>query len=285
MNNIRKHVVMILFVIAMTFYGVASVEATQLNYRGTSIPNCSVVIFSADDVIGDVIRLVQKGNNIQNPYGITHAGIVIYAQPGNLYSLIQGKMQTPGTQLNGNLHAGECMLDGIAKVYPHVRGVSTYDPDEPPQLFIAESVGTVARVLDGIGPCVFISPLETVVKGYNGSVHIRPLLPSVEEEPVLEIILSHLGRRYENLAGILEMFRAVDAHNQTQDTERVYCSEFVALVLQTLSLISPEINVSNVIPEELSSGAGEGGDVLRGVAGEDVLIKEDNDNHCCCQVS
>jgi hypothetical protein len=289
MNKILKRITIALYSGSMVFSNAIGCEDILESGIGTFdwdgvqhiIPNGSPVLFGDRGTIGGVVNRAQEGNDIDNPHGITHCGIAFWTIPSWMFAGISVAMDTLGTELHENQRAGSRMLYDIRNCFPEVGGVLTDDAPKDYSIFCAESDGSAAEVISGIWPHVHIHPLEQTVERYNGDVYYRLLNLPIPIEPLQDLILSHLGQKYESIFGIFSMFRAVRGGNSTQETKRVFCSELVALLFQQLDLIPMAVNVSNVVPEQLSFEAGEGYDILRGIAGRDIQIKSYNSNRGC----
>ena len=247
------------------------------HYRSVNIPNCSVLNYACDGIIGFGIRTMSDLNDVPNPLGLTHTGVAIHAIPKILVEDIIKLSETKGSNLYENDKVTKEMINNIRKYYPDAGGTTQLSDSDSNfmQVFCAEENGSAGEVLKGIYPHLYVVPLEHDAINYTGDIYFRPLKIEVPYERSYEILKKYLGTPYESPFTLLEMVNAIGDKNVKDETQRLFCSEFVALFYKKLEVIPENVIVSNVIPEKLSSGAGEN-DILKDVADQDIPIRHEN---------
>lgn len=246
------------------------------------IPNASVANFSSDGIVGMTIRYAQSKNDIPNPNGYTHSAFLFHANPLVLTQRISDMIHTEGTELFKYPQYGAEMIYDIRDHYPEAAGIDTSLLVD--RVFCAESDGSAGEVLKGIYPHVHIHPFEQSVATYGGEVSFRPCAVEVDPKDSLDVVLRYVGTSYESPFTLGGMLKAINDKNKVAKSDRLFCSEFVALAYRELGLLPSDLIPDNVIPEELSAGAGEY-DLLRGFCGQDIKLKLRHRRlfcGCCC---
>ncbi|MDR1034535.1 MAG: hypothetical protein LBL32_01190 [Holosporales bacterium] len=266
-------------------------SCTYTDGRTLRIPNGSAINFAARDAVGRIIRIASSVNTIPNPLYLTHSGLVINDDPRIIYGILEELIEE--STLNGcqpRIAALRLMMLNLSSAYDHILGFQEEVGSDNLYVvpFCLEASGTASQVMGGIMPHVQIRAMHQVVNGYNGNVFVRPLLEGIPAVSTRKFLKEYLGRSYEGIWTILELLRAPIAHNKREETDRVFCSEMVALFYKTYSELSID-NVSNVIPEILGAGAEEH-DLLKDIASTDIPLKmlydfSEEDNCCCCTFS
>ncbi|MDR0640117.1 MAG: hypothetical protein LBF65_00020 [Holosporales bacterium] len=233
--------------------------------------------FTSRDFTGKFIRRASGVNLIPNPLGFSHTGAVVIATPQEVIEILD-HLSDPTNHTSGYTpqpRSLELMRERLGEF-----------PGDTLIPFCLEANGTPGQVMSGVLPHVQITPLAQSVAEYNGNVYVRQLSTPVPHHLMIEFIRRNLGRPYEGVSTFKTLLRSTLDKNQSEDTSRVFCSECVALLYrQTLGLNIP--NVSNIIPEEFGSAAGEH-DVLRGYAGDEIQLKlqfiyDEGYDSCCCR--
>ena len=255
-----------------------------------AIPNGSVLNYASNGIAGYGIRAASKLNSVPNPLGISHSGVAFHVIPKNLMNDIISLMHVKGTHLFENPGIGNEMIKKVVEQYPDAKVANSFVNKKSAymmQVFCAEAGGTAGELLHGMYPHIYVVPLEYDAMNYSGNIYVRPLSVLVDQEESYEVVKKYLGTPYEGGTSFLEMVKAVRNLNIKDNTSKLFCSEFAALYYRDLGLINKQTIVSNVIPEELSSGAAEY-DILKSVAVEDVAIREESKfidfdcDSCCC---
>lgn len=242
-------------------------------FKKVSIPNGSMLNFAAAGVIGRTIRGASAFNDIPNPLGLTHSGIVINENPRVIQSIVLSLMA-------GGANYGkysEALSNSAGRAM--LRELMTYHRDvlaavEDPKIirgFSIESNGSVSEILSGILPATHIYSLQERIEGYDGNVYVRPLSINVPLESTRDFITRYVGRPYESLSTLKEIAGSVKEENKAERTENVFCSELAALFYREVCHINIP-NVSNIIPERFGSAAGEY-DLLSGIACPEGVLK------------
>ncbi|MDR1234217.1 MAG: hypothetical protein LBJ92_03685 [Holosporales bacterium] len=233
--------------------------------------------FAAAGIQGNVIRFASELNDIPNPLGLAHSGLVVVATPREISGVIDYLSNPANYDLDYRPQPEALML-----MRESLRGYhsNTLIP------FCLEASGTAGQVLQGINPHVQITPLEQVIRDYDGNVYVRQLRVQVPHCKMIDFIKCNLVRPYEGLNSFTELAKSTLKLNQTEDTRKVFCSELAALFYRQAIGLNIKC-VSDVIPEEFGSGAGIH-DILRGKAGAEIALKqkfvyhdEDPDQNCC----
>jgi hypothetical protein len=246
------------------------------------VSNGAVVNFSADGAVGAVIRGASTFNDIQNPYGITHSGVVVLGNPLYMFEIIRRRTRCE-ENADGTIEtaAGHAMLNEFLGYFGSQMTTVAHHQLHP---FLLEANGTADDVLNGIYPHVQLHPLLKSVRDYPGNVYLRNVIVPVSLDYCTRFVEDHIGRSYEKLSTIFDLVRAVGQRNAAENTENLFCSELVALFYrgaikqlppscELTDLLSRLGNVSNIIPEQLSCGAGYN-DVLRSIASGDLALKD-----------
>jgi hypothetical protein len=226
------------------------------------IPNGSILNFASHDFAGEFIRFASDiANDVQNPLGLSHTGIAIVEYPNIIRAMLSRKLtNNPPCTYKFQESAIQAMLDSLSD-----------DDGQTQQVFCLEASGTASQVLHGIFPHVRLVQLNKLVKEYDGNIYVRQLYNSASATNTRAFIESHLGRPYEGPMTFAELFWATAGLNDTENTERVFCSELVALFCKNYLGIQIA-NASNIIPESFGYGAGED-DLLNTYASREIPLK------------
>jgi len=243
---------------------------------GFSVRNGDALGFSCQDIFADTIRFVSGFNAIPNPLGLSHSGVVILDDPKNVFDLIY--RLTPNATNRGygctiSENAGRYMLEELQEYYASELSLVQGEVLHP---FVVEASGTAATVLRGIYPHVQLHPFEKTVKEYDGNIYLRSTKMNIPLDFTRNFTQEYIGRSYETLFTLPELVRAATERNTTESTQYVFCSELLGLFYRDAinqfhhgkdknSLLKLYKNVSNIIPEQFGSGAGNR-DLLRGIA-------------------
>ncbi|MDR0942519.1 MAG: hypothetical protein LBM19_02815 [Holosporales bacterium] len=220
------------------------------------IPNGSVLLYAGDSFGESVVRFASRWNDIPNPLCINHVEIVINDIPNTIRGIIQGLM----TDGEGYLttEEGNRMLEDIPEgtdVRPFTLGANA----------------TFRDFFSGRGSGVRLYRLETMPELYEGNVYLRTLTEEIPTETTQNFLKEYLGRPYESITTVMEMMRAVRGGNETEEEDRVFCSELAALFYEEAKVIADEV-ASNALPEMFSSRAGEN-DLLAEKASDEIPLK------------
>ncbi|MDR0677200.1 MAG: hypothetical protein LBF57_00795 [Holosporaceae bacterium] len=258
-----------------------------------SVRNGDPFNFSAHDLVGKGIAYICDKNEIPNPFDVTHSGVATLASPVDVFEII--RKQTPSEEnpvQNCTIgeKAGAAMIKEISTYHCKILAMTDYKGFEP---FLLEASGDAKAVLAGIYPHVQIHPLALSLKKYVGDVFQRSIYFQIPVEYSLNFIANHIGKSYETLSTANELFNAINDGNSKENTSKLFCSEMVALYLRGAiqTYLPPNDfikrrlelykNVSNILPEEISSGAGQKYDIMYGVASPDQIVKH-YITECCC---
>lgn len=234
------------------------------------VDNGAVVNFASSGIIGSTIRSACKNNNVENPYGITHCGLVINDKPYDIYELVQNiDLQSYDgyilTMLQRQRH------NALSDIYNVINEEGIYP-------FIVEADGSVKEVLNGIYPHVHIRAFPARVEEYAGNIYMRNIKEGIVAElnqtTQRNFLNTVLFKAYEVPTSIIEMIKAINKKNEQEQLENVYCSELVAYFYKHVKVFDQTFNSSNMIPEYLSSGAREN-DIFKDILKDDLLIKKD----------
>lgn len=146
-----------------------------------------------------------------------------------------------------------------------------------------EATGSVSEVLSGVFPYVHIHAFSKSILEYKGNVYLRQLKTYVPTDQTRGCVKKYIGCPYESLNTLTELFYAVNQANKEEKVKNVFCSELATLFYKEIEVIEHDAILSNnVIPEMLSSGAGEN-DLLKDKALSDIPLKmsfsvDENDN-------
>ena len=256
---------------AVAFINPCYMEQSQV--KSIDIPNGSMLNFSSKGVIGATIRTASDLNDIPNLLGVTHSGVVINEDPKILFEnilAITESHETKGKKCLLSEKESKAMIDEIKEIYGSIINATYYVQTFYP--FSLESDGSAGEVLRGIPPHVHFHDLGKRLLDYDGSVHVRPLIKGVDLRKTRAFYNANLGRDYESVFALGELLKSPMGLNRVENTKRVFCSELAALFYRDCGLIPADVNVSNVIPEQLSSYALMG-DLLHGVANIDIALK------------
>lgn len=198
----------------------------------------------------------QNGSNINNPFSITNNGILVLIrqEDKDAFMIRLAQSQNPNAQWEARYIERQFNTWNGGPVVPFV-------------LCIGRGAGRE--------PSVTLRLLDTLLREGTSDVYIRNLDRDTRQElqygNILDALVTVIGRPAESLATAQEPILAAADRNPVENTTRLFPSELTAYFLKTVGVLGEEINSSNVIPAELSSGAGEY-DLLRGKADEDKLI-------------
>lgn len=159
--------------------------------------------------------------------------------------------------------------------WSHVGVHITSSADTSAEEFCFESTGSIGEVLSGMHPQVQIHTLQDVLDSYKGNVGLRKLV-SKDKIEVTEFVQAWLGLPYEKRP--LELLRAVNASNKKEDSESLFCSEMVALLLKKLELLPEDKLADNYTPKDFVDIQLEG-PVLTGI---EMLSQYSEKTHKSC---
>ncbi|MDR3031447.1 MAG: hypothetical protein LBU35_03630 [Holosporales bacterium] len=254
--------------------------------EGIEIPNGSMINFAAAGLVGKIIRSASAKNDIPNPLGLTHSGIIINENPRWLFSKVLSLMpdESRSKSIKTKLISDKTNPRGIASLSKKVgksilRELLQHHKDVISMLndpgifrpFSMESNGSAKDVFSGMAPHTHIYDLSNRISEYDGNIYFRPLLKAVSCKETRAFMEDFLGRPYESLFSLRELLQATRNLNKTEKTENVFCSELAGCFYKECGLIKG--NVSNIIPENFGSEA-DFGDVLKGIAGRDIPLKK-----------
>lgn len=235
-----------------------------------TVDNGAVINFASSGIIGSTIRSACKNNDVENPYGITHCGLIINANPEEIYKLVQ--------DIDIYSYDGSILTMLIRQKQNALNDIYNILEEKSPYPFIVEADGSVEEVLRGIYPHVHIRAFPTRVEQYSGNIYIRNLKEGVVTElnktKQMDFLHAVLFKSYEVPKTTIEMVKAINKKNEIEQLENVYCSELVAYFYKYINALDKTLNSSNMIPEYLSSGAGEK-DIFKDILEKDILIKDD----------
>jgi hypothetical protein len=246
--------------------------------------NGDAASFAARGIVGRAIRAVSGLNAVPNPLGLSHSGIVVLQNPQGLFNMISEL--TPNSENKGinctiSEKAGKLMLNELLSYHRSELALVDYKGLSP---FLMEANGTAGKVLRGIAPHVEIHPLANSITEYDGNVYLRSISGNIPVNYSTEFIRANIGRSYETFSTLPELALSAVGGNKRERTDKVFCSELVGLyyrgVIRTVYDSSDLVreryrlyeNVSNIIPEQFGSGAGDK-DLLRGLAGSEIEAK------------
>jgi hypothetical protein len=228
--------------------------------KTVSIPNGSMLNFTWTSAYGSGIRIASRFNEIPNPLGLSHSGIIVIDDPRNIYQL--------ASRITGKI--GEAMLKELRQNYGDI--VSAVGAPQSPALFSLEAGTSAAAAIQGdIPPHVFIHALTDAILEWPGNCYVRPLYEAIPISQTKSFLKDFLGRPYEG--SLIELLKAPIGLNKQERSESVFCSELAALFYKRVGIISQEILANNVIPESFGSDAGERFDLLFGKAMPDIALK------------
>jgi len=245
------------------------------------VQNGCVVLYASADMVGKLIRDASAANTTPNPLGITHTGFVIIENPRVLYNMILDMQESrdPKILLDSNTLLPplnpEQQKHMLQELEDHCRAI--LDMSEDPGIFLPfslESNGSAGEVLKGYKPGVHLYYFPDRIRDYAGNVFIRPLNLDVQitQADTRLFILEELGRLYTSFLQPKELILSPQHLNTPHDAERVFCSEEVAYFFQRFGFISEDIVAANVIPEDLSSAAGDA-DVIKSLMQKEITLK------------
>lgn len=124
---------------------------------------------------------------------------------------------------------------------------------------------------------VSLIPLDQKILSSNGSVFYRNLNNDVSDNIsynlILDVLADVVGKPSEDFRSLKEVFFAPLDKNTEENTEKFFNSELAAYFYKVLGLIDSNTNCSNVVPPELSSGAGSRDLLYNIAAGIDTPLK------------
>jgi hypothetical protein len=95
------------------------------------------------------------------------------------------------------------------------------------------------------------------VREYEGNVSVARIQYDEGEEPsakdVTESILKHLGKKYQK--NLFNMALAISKSNEDEDnsdTERLFCSEHLALTFEDIGLFAKGVTLENYVPADFA---------------------------------
>jgi hypothetical protein len=253
-----------------------------------AISNGDMVNFADSGVVGKVIRAASRLNVVDNPLGLSHSGMAFLQNPRQVFDIIlelTPNFENQGVGCQIREKAGNAMMDEILAFYHSELALVDYDGVTP---FLFESNGDAGAVLKGIAPHVQIHPFLNSLESYSGNVYLRPINADIPVEYSTEFIRKYIGRSYETFSTVSELARATIGANKKEKTDKVFCSELAGIfyrdVIETFYWRSDPIverlrlyeNVSNIIPEQFGSGAGDR-DLLQCIAGPELTLKHSLD--------
>ncbi|MDR3224438.1 MAG: hypothetical protein LBT03_02580 [Holosporales bacterium] len=263
----------------------------EAEYAGPDIPeyveitNGSMVNFAASGVVGSAIRTASRLNHVPNPLGLSHSGVCFVENPKYLWltvrELAPRRLANPRLECYLSVEEGEIIMKRLMERYSEIIDAMVDIPCW--KLFIMEATGDMTEIFDGVYPHVTISPLEDVVKKFNGNIYARPLIRGVPLDISRGFIRDYLGRSYETLSTGIELLRAIRGGNTREEDDRLFCSELAAALYHRAGIISRRILANNTIPEQYSSYAG-AGDLLAGYAVEDIPLKLGSNVRCLSEL-
>lgn len=265
-------------------------ETELMAVENIYITNGSMLNFSSKGIIGKTIRTASAFNDIPNPLGLTHSGIVVNENPKRVFETVLNLM--PGGALYESSvsplseKAGKAIIRELLECHREVISAVSYP--EVKASFSLESDGSAGEVLKGISPHVHIHDLGARIKDYEGNIFIRPLNERIESSRTIGFLNEYIGRPYESVSNLKELLGSVKNLNTKERVENIFCSELAAIFYKKMDILKDDIISNNVIPESFGSGAGSY-DLLAGFAGDDVPLKvafemndSENTTKTCC---
>lgn len=117
--------------------------------------------------------------------------------------------------------------------------------------YCLEATGSTKEVLTGTSPHVRLTPMNDLMRNYNGAISIRECKYPLSAEVVQRFVNTYNGRPYEQNLG--ELMGSVDKRNTAENSDSVFCSELVALGFQEWGILPPYPYANNYVPGDLST--------------------------------
>ncbi|CAL6057028.1 Hypothetical_protein [Hexamita inflata] len=195
-----------------------------------TIQELSVIVYAGTLPFHLIIREVEKLNDIPNPLDITHCGIVVNISGAELHKLIDtGKF-----------------VNLKKKHYDDLKKDIRYKDD-----------AVRAFVIEAVLPIIRIVPLDQqYINEYHGEMYFR--LPKNAKHIRGKDWYDVIGKDYEHhkldMIAIAKKDASPKEIADLAKTASLFCSELVSIILNRCGIT--HLVAANVIPEELSSGAG-----------------------------
>lgn len=146
--------------------------------------------------------------------------------------------------------------------------------DHKNEFYCFESTSSYDEIMhQGITPQVRISPWNTALQNYNGTVAFRQLFTyqyqKTEETLITPIVQKYIGRPYE--CDVSSLIEALSGSNKSADISSIFCSELVAEVLQESKFLSDAMPSNNYLPKHFSTEVKL--ELLKGTLGDENLVK------------
>lgn len=212
---------------------------------------------------GMVSGLIRKFTKDPNSLGLSHVGIAIVASANEVLAIIEESARM------GGLYFFKDQTEEIKKdMIQTIRNKFHRRMDEP-SVFCIHSTGHMG---------VHVVPLRVLIDTYEGNIFVRRLFEPIHLHDFLSLLAREIGKRYDFNPNRLA--RCARDGNKTEQNDKTFCSQLVAILYRDMGILPPDIQANNVSPAEFDSRSPN--DLLKGYAdGEKVLKLLINTGGCC----
>lgn len=217
----------------------------------TKITTGSLLSFGGEGMVSNTIRKFTKDPNF---LGLSHVGIALVASANEALALIDESARV------GGLYFFKNQMEGVkADMIQTIRNEFHRNMDKL-DVFCLHSTGEMG---------VHIVPLHVLVREYHGSVFVRRLLTPLNLNQFLSIVVREIGKGYN--FNINQLARCTRDGNKTEQNDKTFCSQLVAILYRDAGLLPPDVQANNVSPAEFDSRSPN--DLLKDLADAEKVLK------------
>lgn len=274
-----------------------SAKYTSITGETFDISQGAIVNFASNKLEISIASLI-TGASVANPHRITHNGIVLVANPKDIYNVVIGtggiSSTTTPTTSNGVLSAVGSILGSMLNATAQqaiANELLTYHRDviastsgttssDIYRLFCIETKGSVAGLSTNSSPYVHIRDFNACVNKYEGSVYFRNIDKDIPYSYIMAFLYTHLGRPYEEPANLRDI-TANTQQNNDDLFENVFSGELAAGFYKEMGILPTTVNPDDVLPANFSYFA-KPNDLLSNIANEEILLKYTTQESIAC---
>lgn len=282
-----------------------SAQYTSIAGETLDISQGAIVNFASNKLEIAIASSI-KGAGVANPYNITHNGIVLVANPKDVYNVVIGAGGTSNIVSSGisnsitsvtsnstisaiggilgsvlNATAQNAIANELLTYHRDViAGTSDAITNDMYRLFCIETKGSVAGLITNVSPYVHIRDFNACVNEYEGSVYFRNLNQNIPYSHVMAFLYTHLGRPYEEPANLRNI--AVGTQQNDDDLfENIFSGELAAGFYKEMGILPTTVNPDDVLPANFSYFA-RPNDLLSKFADAEISLKQMEQESIAC---
>lgn len=223
-----------------------------------NIPNGSLLLTGSNGFFGKTLRAAFSVNNIDNPLGVNHAGLIFNENPSRVFNMVLSKTYNKrgnfSEQNSISEKSAKNILAMLKRNYNSLISTTT-DPGEL-RTMTFEANNTVE-----------INDFNERIKKYDGNIFVRPLSTSIPRDITFPFIEKYIDRDYESIETFGEILNSFKSENKIEADNKVFCSELATLFYQKAGVLKKDILPNNVLPEHYY---GEGSNINLNYTNESV---------------